>query len=66
MEKDNELLQTNKSYFKKYLNFNFDITFDIFIFIVLGLTQPIYFLKNYCARIKGQKTSNLLLFGLPN
>jgi len=43
MEKDNELLQTNKFYFKKYLNFNFDITFDIFIFIVLGLTQPIYF-----------------------
>jgi hypothetical protein len=43
MEKNNELLQTNKFYFKRQLNFNFDKTFDIIILTLLGLTQLIYF-----------------------
>jgi len=43
MEKDNEMLQTSKFYFKRQLNFNFDKTFDIIIFTLLALTQPIYF-----------------------
>jgi hypothetical protein len=66
MEKYNELSQTNKSYFKRKLNFNFAISFDIIIFILLGLTQPLYLKKNYSTRIRGPKTFNLLFFGLPN
>jgi len=52
--------------FQKILNFNFAITFDTIIFTLLGLTQPIQFLKNYYAKIRGPKTSNFLFFGLPN
>ncbi len=45
MEKNNELSQINKLYFKRQLNLKFARTFDIIIFTLLGLTQPIHFLK---------------------
>jgi len=36
MEKNNELSEKRKSYFKRYLNFNFAIIFNIIIFILFG------------------------------